>query len=95
MGVEALYHTTAAQYNTAIGYHAGFNHDLGYNNTFLGANTNANANDLFNCLAIGQGVTCTASSQARIGNSATNSIGGQVGWTTLSDERMKTNVRKM
>jgi hypothetical protein len=94
VGGEALYSTTNSQYNTAIGYTAGGAFDLGYNNTFLGANCDANAPGLYNCIAIGQGVTCTASSQARIGNTATNSIGGQVGWTTLSDGRYKKNVQE-
>jgi hypothetical protein len=94
VGFQTLGGTTNSQFNTAIGYTAGGNFDLGYNNTFLGANTNTNASGLFNVIAIGQGVICTASSQARIGNAATNSIGGQVGWTTLSDERMKTNINE-
>jgi len=94
VGSYALQNTTSSQYNTAIGYNAGSFYDLGYNNTFLGANTNASANDLYNVIAIGQDVTCTASNQARIGNAATTSIGGQVGWTTLSDERMKTNIQE-
>ena len=93
MGVNALQLTTTSQYNTAVGYNAGDSYNNGYNNVFLGANTDVNANDLFNVIAIGQDVTCTASSQVRIGNSATNSIGGQVGWTTLSDERVKTNIQ--
>jgi hypothetical protein len=49
---------------------------------------------LNNCIAIGQQVTCTASNQVRIGNLATNSIGGQVGWTTFSDGRYKKNIRE-
>jgi hypothetical protein len=87
-----LYNTTGSQYNTAVGYQAGLSHDLGYNNTILGANCQLAADGLFNCIAIGQQVTCTASSQARIGNLATNSIGGTVGWSTLSDGRYKTDL---
>ncbi len=94
IGVSALYNSTTAQYNTAIGYDAGFYFDLGYNNTILGANCGGNANGLFNIIAIGQGVTCTASSQARIGNSATNTIGGYANWTNFSDGRYKKDVNE-
>ncbi len=94
VGVSALFNTTNSQYNTAIGFAAGYGPDLGYNNTFLGANTNASLNGLYNVIAIGQNVTCTASSQARIGNLATNSIGGTVGWTTLSDGRYKKDLQE-
>lgn len=94
VGQGALYSTTNSQYNTAVGYEAGLAHDLGYNNTILGANCQLAADGLFNCIAIGQQVTCTASSQARIGNLATNSIGGTVGWSTLSDGRYKTALQE-
>jgi len=94
VGVSALQGTTTAQYNTAIGYNAGVFHDLGYNNTILGANCGANGNGFFNVIAIGQGVVCTASSQARIGNSATNTIGGYANWTNFSDGRYKKDIRQ-
>jgi hypothetical protein len=95
IGSQALNGTTASEYNTAIGWGAGsFGHDNGYNNVFLGANTRVNGEGYYNVIAIGQDVTCTESSQVRVGNAATSSIGGQVGWTTLSDERMKTNVQE-
>ena len=56
-------------YNTAVGYNAGYAYDNGYNNVFLGANDDVNGNSgYYNVIAIGQqGVICTASSQARIG----------------------------
>jgi len=94
VGFQTLYNTINAEYNTAIGYNAGHQYNLGYNNTILGANCDATANGLFNIIAIGQAVTCTASSQARIGNSATTSIGGYVGWSNISDGRFKTNVQE-
>jgi hypothetical protein len=94
IGSYALANTTNSQYNTAIGYRAGDNYDMGYNNTILGANCDVNAYGLYNCIAIGQAVTCTASSQARIGNSATNSIGGYANWTNFSDGRYKKNIQQ-
>jgi trimeric autotransporter adhesin len=94
VGTNALYKTTNSWYNTVVGSNSGVNFDNGYNNVFLGANNDVNGPDYFNVIAIGQGVTCTASSQARIGNSATNSIGGYANWTNFSDGRYKKNMRE-
>ena len=60
----------------------------------LGANCDVNQNDLYNCIAIGQAVTNTAVNQARIGNSATSSIGGYVSWTNISDGRFKKDIKE-
>lgn len=92
VGYNALYADATAQYNTALGYRAAATHAIGWNNTILGANCGVNGTGMYNCIAIGQGVVCTASSQARIGNSATTSIGGYVGWSNISDGRFKKNV---
>lgn len=94
VGGFTLVNTTGSQFNTALGYNAGSTFDMGYNNTILGANCDVAGPGFFNCIAIGQAVTCTASSQARIGNLATNSIGGTVGWSTLSDGRYKTDMKE-
>ncbi len=93
IGSLALYATNGAYYNVAVGNHAGATHNNGYNNVFVGANTDATVAGLFNVIALGQGTGVAASSTARFGNSATGSIGGQVGWTTVSDGRFKKNVR--
>ncbi len=92
VGWEALAFSDQAGYNTAIGYNAGSSASLGYNNVFLGANTGTSSYGFYNCIAIGQDVYCTASSQVRIGNAATSSIGGYVGWSTFSDGRIKTDI---
>ncbi|MEO8405254.1 MAG: tail fiber domain-containing protein [Chitinophagaceae bacterium] len=84
----------ASYYNTVLGYFSGSNYMLGWNNTLLGANCDVNTNDRYNCIAIGQGVTCTANSQARIGNSFTSSIGGYANWSNISDGRYKKNIQK-
>ena len=93
-GSGALYNTELASYNTMIGYHAGFAFNLGWNNTFVGSETNTNDSDLFNSVALGHNVTITASSQARIGNSATSSIGGYTNWSNISDGRFKKNIHE-
>jgi hypothetical protein len=94
IGYQALLRTSGSLYNTAVGYNAGYAYDNGYNNVFVGANNDVNGAGYYNVIAIGQGVVCTASSQARIGNSATNSIGGYADWTNFSDGRYKKNIRE-
>lgn len=94
IGYLALQATTASQYNVALGYNAGPFNDHGYNNVFVGANTETNAAGYFNVIAIGQAVTCTAPSQARIGNAATSSIGGYANWSNISDGRFKKDVHE-
>ncbi|MGI8952476.1 MAG: tail fiber domain-containing protein [Chitinophagaceae bacterium] len=94
VGSFALDATTASDFNTSVGYNAGSIHNNGWNNVFLGANTNVNSAGFYNVIAIGQDVTCTASSQARIGNAATNSIGGYANWTNISDGRVKRNIKQ-
>jgi trimeric autotransporter adhesin len=94
VGDYTLLKTTFAKFNTAVGYSAGESRDYGYNNVFLGANTDATMDGSFNVIAVGQGVLCTASSQAPIGNTATNSIGGYANWTNFSDGRYKKNMKE-
>jgi len=94
VGSMALNNSTTAWYNTAVGYNSGEAYDNGYNNVFLGANNDVNGAGYYNVIAIGQAVICTASDQARIGNPATNSIGGYANWTNFSDGRYKRNIRE-
>jgi hypothetical protein len=94
VGNAVLERTRDAQYNTAMGFGAGYDFNNGWNNTFIGAEADVNGPGYFNCIALGNVTTCTAPNQMRVGNTSTSSIGGQVGWTTLSDERMKTNVQE-
>ena len=94
IGGQALQNTTQSWFNTVVGYGSGLAYDNGYNNVFVGANNDVNGAGYYNVIAIGQGVICTASSQARFGNSATNSIGGYANWTNFSDGRYKKNMRE-
>jgi hypothetical protein len=94
VGSSALVNTTQSYYNTVVGYNSGQAFDNGYNNVFLGANNDVNGAGYYNVIAIGQGVLCTASDQVRLGNSATNSIGGYANWTNFSDGRYKKNIRE-
>lgn len=81
--------------NTFIGYQAGLSQTAGTGNTFVGAAVDlATVISVSNSSALGQGVQITANNQVRIGNTAVTSIGGQVGWTTFSDAKIKNNIRE-
>ena len=47
-----------------------------------------------NSTGLGQGVLITANNQVRVGNTGVTSIGGQVGWSTFSDARIKTDIKE-
>lgn len=82
--------TNSGGRNTALGYHAGnsFTHN---DCVFIGSNA-VGTTSVTNSIAIGYNRTLTTNNQVRIGNSSITSIGGQVGWSTLSDARTKRDV---
>jgi trimeric autotransporter adhesin len=90
------YTATGNNNNTFVGYQAALTQVGGTGNTFIGTSIDvAPASSSFsNSTGLGQGVLITASNQVRVGNTSVNSIGGQVGWTTFSDERIKTGIRE-
>jgi len=56
--------------------------------------TDVTKDNLFNVIALGHATNGSSSASVmRVGNPATTSIGGPVGWSTISDKRVKTNVR--
>jgi hypothetical protein len=81
--------------NTFIGYQSALSQTAGNNNTFVGAGVDLPGTNtsVSNSSALGQGVQITANNQIRIGNTTVTSIGGQVGWTTFSDARIKKDIR--
>jgi hypothetical protein len=94
IGRSSLNSNTTGAYNTALGYYAGQDLVSGSFNTFVGRATYTTNGAISNSMALGDAVSVTASNQVRIGNAGVSSIGGQVGWTTLSDGRFKRNVRE-
>ena len=109
-GYWALYSNTTGQHNTAIGYSAinnnttgSYNSTLGYTalnytttgsyNTALGYAADANG-DYSNATVIGRSAVVSASNYVRVGNTSVTQIGGEVGWTNLSDGRFKFNVQE-
>ena len=92
----ALSSNTTGDCNTAVGFEALQYNTIGSNNTAVGCSSGPSVTDssLTNTTALGNGTTVDASNQVRLGNTAVTSIGGQVGWTILSDGRFKTAVKE-
>jgi hypothetical protein len=97
-GVAALFGNTSGGGNTAVGANALQNNQTGNNNTALGAVAGTTSANLNYTTAIGTGAAASASNQVRIGSVGSvgdpNSIGGKVGWSTLSDGRAKKNIKE-
>ncbi len=94
LGTNALYQNTTGNRNAAIGHRAGYYGQTGAQNTYLGAFSGPASNVTYsNSTAVGYNTSINASNQVRVGNSSVTSIGGQVGWTTVSDGRFKENVK--
>jgi trimeric autotransporter adhesin len=93
LGAHAGYYNTNGSFNTYIGNFAGQFTTSGTNNVFIGFNSDANLSTISNAIAIGSGSMITQSNSVVIGNSAMTSIGGQVGWSTFSDRRLKHNIQ--
>ena len=81
--------------NTFIGFSAGNDLSNGSLNTFVGNGAKAqNLNTTYNnSMALGNDAVISANAQIRVGNGSITSIGGNRGWTNLSDGRFKTNVK--
>jgi len=93
VGYFTNYYSVVSSGNTAVGFSAGGNYNNGSDNTFIGAYTGANAASYSNSTVLGSNTSMTASNQVRVGNTSVTSVGGQVGWTTLSDARIKRNIQ--
>ena len=93
VGSEAGYNSNGNN-NTYLGYHAGNTVESGSSNTIIGYGADINDGNLNNATAIGNLAISGASNRVRIGNGSVTSIGGAVGWTNFSDERIKTNIKQ-
>lgn len=93
-GSFAMTDNKTGSYNTAMGHYAGDFRENITNGSFFGYNTYTSSDNLINVSAFGYNARPTASNQVRIGNSSVTSIGGYAGWTNLSDERYKNNVKE-
>jgi hypothetical protein len=93
IGAHSGYYNTTGNNNTFLGNFAGDANVSGSNNTFIGFNTDALNSSLSNVTAIGAEAIATSSNSVVIGNSSVLNIGGQVNWATLSDKRLKQNIK--
>jgi hypothetical protein len=93
-GHSALESNTEGYGNTAMGHSALSVNLIGDYNTCIGHNADFNSGSKNNASAIGAQAVVDASNKIRVGNSSVSSIGGQVGWSTYSDQRIKTDVRE-
>jgi hypothetical protein len=94
LGAHAGYFNDLGNNNTFVGNFSGQDNISGNNNTTLGFNADVGQSGLNNATALGAEAIVTANNSVVIGSSAVTNIGGQVGWSTLSDKRYKTNVKE-
>jgi len=93
VGDQTLMQSTTGNGNVAVGRSALYNLTTGSNNTAIGYGADIDKGDLTNATAIGYGAKATASNQVVIGNSSVSSIRSYVTMTTISDTRIKKDVK--
>jgi hypothetical protein len=91
-GSAALFSNTTGTGNAALGVNALWFNVTGSFNTGLGFGAGSAYSGLSNTTAIGAHTVVSASNTIRLGDTNITSIGGQVGWSSLSDARFKTQV---
>jgi trimeric autotransporter adhesin len=94
VGKSALLNNTTGNENTASGIFALATNTVGSLNSAFGSHADVTQNNLTNATAIGAYTLVDASNKVIIGNTSVTSIGGQVGWTVYSDERVKTDIQE-
>ena len=92
IGTGTLFQNQTGSFNVVIGDGAAYNRTQYEKSVFIGSNAEAANATLINAIAIGYNSIVDASNKAVIGNTSMLSIGGQVGWTTFSDQRLKKNI---
>jgi hypothetical protein len=94
LGSQSMRDNVTGSNNVAIGYFALGFMPGGSSNTAVGSSSFTTSSNFSNSTALGYQTGISASNQVRIGNGSVTSIGGQVGWTTVSDARFKKNVNE-
>ena len=96
IGRNAMYYNVSGNNNTACGLGALRDNATGHNNTALGYNAFFTNGLLSNTIAIGYsaGGQSNSSNRTEIGNTSMSWIGGEVSWSTYSDQRIKENVQE-
>ena len=91
-GAYTLDHNTSGFYNTALGYAALAANVTGDYNTAIGNNA-GQGNTYSNSTSIGNAAPTVDNNRIRLGNASIIGVGAQIGWTSYSDSRIKTNVQ--
>jgi hypothetical protein len=94
IGYASLNFNITGNGNTANGHQSLSSNTTGSNNTALGFQANVNTGALNNATAIGSGAIATSSNMVRIGNASVAVIEGQVAFTSVSDARIKDNIKE-
>ena len=95
LGYGSLERNTSGSANTAVGQRALNWNQTGNYNTCAGTQSGTSfLSNLSNITAIGYDAQADASNKVRIGNTSVTSVGGQVGWTSFSDGRIKKNIKE-
>jgi len=92
LGIDALTGNTTGSYGVGIGQGALGTNKTGRFNTAVGPGADVASGALTNATAIGHGAIVSASNTIRLGNTEVSAIQGQVGFTAVSDSRIKKNV---
>lgn len=92
IGAHAGYFNNLGNNNVFLGNFSGLANTSGNNNTIVGFQADASSSNLTNASAFGAGAIVNGDNSVIIGNTAVTSIGGQVGWSTFSDQRLKSNI---
>jgi hypothetical protein len=96
LGISSLYWNLSGGGNTGVGFNAIHSNQSGSNNTALGSNAYFTVSNLDNttCIGFNAGGISNVSNRIEIGNTSVGWIGGQMGWATYSDARIKKNVQE-
>jgi len=94
VGSTSLYNNETGNSNTATGNLALYHNQTGNHNAAFGDSADVTTGDLNNATAIGSKALVDASNKVRVGNESVSSIGGQVGWTQISDEQVKKGIQE-
>lgn len=95
IGNETLLQNETGDYNSGIGWRAGATGKKNFSCTYLGTDAaNSDTSSRSYSTAIGHAAKVTADNQIRLGSTSTQSIGGFVNWSNLSDGRYKKDLRE-
>ncbi len=95
LGYKSLYNNSTGGNNCAVGDNALSKNTGGSNNTAIGSDAYFFGSGLNNttCIGYGAGGQSDVDNRIEVGNASVSWIGGQVTWSTYSDQRIKTHIK--